>query len=196
MKRVVVTGGPCSGKTEALDVLRGMLSDAGVNALFVPEAATDLIMEGIAPWTCGSMLVFQVNVAQLELQREDAAVEMAKSSGADLVICDRGICDGAAYLPMDDYAQMLEEIAIDHRTALGRYDAVFCLESLASGNPSAYTCANNEARTETAEEAAVVDERIRTAWGEHPCFTFVPCAKEFTTKVRALFDGIMGLLEG
>lgn len=193
MKRIVVTGGPCSGKTEALALAREALAEAGVRALFVPEAATDLILEGIAPWTLGSMKAFQVRVAQLELEREDAAAIAAAEQGIDLVIYDRGLCDGAAYLPEEEYREALDEVAIDHETALARYDAVFCLESLASFDSSAYSCDNNAARTESAEEAAVVDRRIRAAWEKHPRFTFVPCTADFDAKVRALCRGIAEL---
>ena len=195
MRRVVVTGGPCSGKTEALEEVRAFLAGEGVRAIFVPEAATDLILAGVAPWTCGSMKAFQVHVAKLELQREDDACNMAASQGIDLVVCDRGLCDGGAYLPADEYFDVLEEVGIDQETALSRYDAVFCLESLASFDPASYSCANNEARTETAEEAALVDERIRAAWDMHPRFTFVPCSDDFHAKVRALCGGLSQLVE-
>lgn len=77
--RVVITGGPCAGKTTAMEVLRDEFSNSGVPAVFVPEAATDLILSGIAPWTCASMLEFQTRVMKLQIEREREALEQAKS---------------------------------------------------------------------------------------------------------------------
>ena len=77
MRTVVITGGPCAGKTTALGALRALSERAGVPAIFVPEAATDLIIGGVAPWTCASMLEFQTRVMALQLEREAEAAAQA-----------------------------------------------------------------------------------------------------------------------
>ncbi|MBQ9021173.1 MAG: ATP-binding protein [Eggerthellaceae bacterium] len=219
MKTIVITGGPCSGKTSAIGVLRERLRAADIKAVYVAEAGTDLILEGITPASLGSMRAFQTRVAALQIEREARAQEEAlaleeaqRATGAKagtetraeagtetrtnqevLVICDRGICDGAAYLSPEDYARVLEANRLDAANLFARYDAVFCLESTAKIKDGAYTTANNTARSETPEEAAALDDRTRAAWEAHPCFHFIANEESFAEKAEKLVAGILAL---
>ena len=49
VKKIVLTGGPCAGKTTALTWINNYFSNRGYNVLFVPETATELISNGVAP---------------------------------------------------------------------------------------------------------------------------------------------------
>lgn len=187
---IAITGGPCAGKTSAIEVLRKRLDGSHVQAVFVPEAATELILSGIAPWTCESMLEFQTHVIQLQLKREFSAHVQAAENNA-VIICDRGICDSRAYLSDEDYRIALKANAIDHKQALARYDAVFHLDTIAKDDPSAYTKANNKARFENAQEAVLANERVIGAWSEHPSLRVIGNSERFEEKADALFEAIL-----
>lgn len=193
LKRIVITGGPCAGKTSAMEYLRGRLADAGIAAVFVPEAATDLILAGTAPWTCASMLEFQTQVIALQLERETAALEEAASLGDALVICDRGVCDSHAYLSDGEYAAALATNGLAEQDALARYDAIFHLESVAVADEAAYTQANNGARFENATEAALADKRTLDAWAAHSNLRIIANEATFEAKARNLADAIAGI---
>ena len=184
MKVIAITGGPCAGKTSAMDVLHERLGNVGVPAVFIPEAATELILSGVAPWTCASMLEFQTRVIALQLEREAAA--HAQARGDTLIICDRGLCDSRAYLTDEEYREALGANGIDQAQALARYDAVFHLDSIAKDHPEAYTKDNNGARFESAEEAALVNERVVAAWSAHPNFHVLANRPVFSEKAEAL----------
>ena len=197
MPTVVITGGPCAGKTSALAALKQRFEREGVLSVFVPEAATDLILEGIAPWTCDSMLTFQTSVMALQVKREAEALRKAEALGADaLVVCDRGICDSHAYLSDEDYLQALQVNGLSEERALARYDAVFHLQSIAVTDPSSYTKSNNVARFENAEEAQAADVRTQAAWACHPNLAVIPCDADFARKVDRLAEGLHKLLHG
>ena len=203
MQSIVITGGPCSGKTSAIKVLRERLAAADIPALFVEEAGTDLILQGVTPQSCGCMRLFQLEVAKLQLEREAAARAEAEKAGLaaeTLVVCDRGIADGAAYLSPEEYAWVLQSIGLSAQDALLRYDAAFCLESTAKFSPNEsqdekgthpYTLANNTARHESREEAAALDDRTYAAWETHPHFYFIPNAASFEEKVNKLLDALI-----
>ena len=194
MRTIVITGGPCAGKTSALAALRDRFEHDGIPAVFVPEAATDLILDGIAPWTCDSMLAFQTQVMALQVRREAEALREAAALGPDtLVICDRGICDSHAYLTDADYQQALLSNGLSESQSLARYDAVFHLQSIAIADPASYTHANNEARFENVEEAVLADERTKSAWSAHPRLTVIPSSPDFDDKVATLLAGIAAL---
>ena len=189
---IAITGGPCAGKTSIMDVLRERFAQLGTSAVFVPEAATDLILSGIAPWTCTSMLEFQTHVIALQLEREAAALKQT-SNCKPLVICDRGICDSHAYLSDEDYRLALKANGIDEAQALARYAAVFHLKSIAADDIQAYTRENNGARFETADEAAAVDERVLASWSDHPALQVIGNYADFADKAEALFQAIASL---
>ena len=195
MKVIAITGGPCAGKTSAMGVLCERLEHLGIPALFISEAATELILAGIAPWTCSSMLEFQTHVIARQLEHEAAVFEEARSADVAAVICDRGICDSHAYLSDDEYSCALDANGVDHERALARYDAVFHLDSIAKDHPEAYTRDNNGARFENAEEAALVNERVVSAWTGHPSFRVIGNHASFDEKADALFEGIIRCID-
>ena len=177
----------------ALGLLKERFSHDGIAAMFVPEAATDLILSGIAPWTCPSMLAFQTQVIALQLEREAAAIAEASEIASDtLIVFDRGICDSHAYLSDEDYMRALSENNLVEPRMLERYDAVFHLESIAKTDPGAYTKANNPARFETAEEAVIADARVLAAWSCHPHVAVIEGERTFELKFDHLLHAVKG----
>ena len=59
IKKIVITGGPCAGKTTAMGWIKEAFTDHDYTVLFVPETATELITGGVAPWTCGTNAEYQ-----------------------------------------------------------------------------------------------------------------------------------------
>ena len=195
VKTIVITGGPCAGKTSALPRVRDRLERAGYAVVVVPEAATDLILDGIAPWTCASVLDFQTRVIALQLEREAEASYLVKEglheedgrvSRETVIVCDRGACDSRTYLTEEEFSRALAANGLDVAGALARYDAVFHLESVAKDDAGAYTRKNNGARFENASEAAEADDRGRRAWEAHPAMSIIGNYPSFEQKVDAL----------
>jgi len=170
MKRIVLTGGPCSGKTT---VLRALAEEFRGQIIQVTEVAT-ILLEGGFPvpgkhleWCEEWQAAFQSAVLPLQESMEDMHVLMASSSGCKLVICDRGVLDGAAYTPggVDEFCQ---RYGVDAGEAMNRYSAVIHLESLATTDPEKYGKTGNDSRFEPLERAQELEHATRTAWQEHP----------------------------
>ena len=70
IQKIVITGGPCGGKTTALTWIANNLPQWGYRVLFVPETATELIGGGITPWGCGTNLDYQRCQMELQLTKE------------------------------------------------------------------------------------------------------------------------------
>ena len=141
------------------------------------------------------MFEFQKHVMALQLEREAAAREEAAAIGAEAIISDRGICDGYAYLTDEEYEAVLEWAGITHEQALARYDAVFHLESTAKSDPAAYTTANNSARSEDAEEAIRLNDRIMCGWSQHPERHVIGNYERFDEKADTLCTAVLRLLD-
>ena len=71
-----------------------------------------------------------------------------------VILLDRGVGDGAAYVDADTWAQILSNVGLTPEQVTARYDCVIHLVTAAVGAPGAYTVENNAARMETAEAGA------------------------------------------
>ena len=49
IKKIVITGGPCSGKSTMLNLIENTFKEKGYKVLIVSETATELIRGGISP---------------------------------------------------------------------------------------------------------------------------------------------------
>jgi len=198
--RIVITGGPCSGKTTAIKRLPKLLEKAGYHILIMPEAATQLITSGITPWDCQSTDTYQELQIKYQLAREELYMKAAediseKHDCSVLILYDRGMLDNRAYMDDDVYDRILGKMGLSKKEVMGWYDAVFHLETAAKGALKAYTCANNAARTETAEEAIEVNYRTLMAWQEHTKRFIIDNSTGFKKKLNRLYEGILTIVD-
>lgn len=194
--RLVLTGGPCAGKTTAAGWIRDAAQARGWCVVFVAETATQIIDAGVTRTLCGDAETFQRCVSGMQLAREDRYLAMARIVPAQkiLVVFDRGVLDGSAYVDAPAFDALLGEAGLDRTQALARYDAVIHLESAAKGT-GGYMTSNNAARSETAREAALSDDRILEAWSAHPRHVVVRNRDDFNEKMAAMLDALFELLE-
>lgn len=194
--KIVITGGPCGGKTTAMSWIQREYERKGYKVLFIPETATELITGGVAPWTCGSNLDFQKCQVGLQREKEEVFARAAGSMGDEkvLIVCDRGVADNKAYMTGEEYAAVMEFLETNEVAERDQYDAVFHLVTAAKGAQEAYTLSNNGARTETPEQAAEVDDRIISAWTGHPHLRVIDNSTGFKGKLRRLMAEISAFL--
>ncbi len=190
--RIVITGGPCAGKSTAMSIIQREFTQRGYHVLFISETATELITGGVAPWTCCSNLEFQRCLLALQLHKEQVFLKAASTMHEDkvLVVCDRGVMDNKAYLDDDTFKWMVAELGIAESVLRDGYDAVFHLVTAAKGAFEFYTNANNSARTETPEQAAMLDERLVSVWSGHPYHRIIDNSTDFDGKMRRLISEI------
>ena len=194
--KIVLTGGPCAGKTTAMSWIQNHFTKLGYRVLFVPETATELITGGVAPDTCGSNLDFQLCQMKLQLEKEKIFQQASSSMKGEkiLIVCDRGAIDNRAYMNELEFSQVLESLGTDEIQLRDSYDAVFHLVTAAKGARQFYTLANNEARRETPEQAAALDDKLIAAWTGHPHLRVIDNSTEFEQKLMRLIAEIQGFL--
>lgn len=173
-QRVVLTGGPGSGKTAVLEVIRRSFP-ARVRVL--PEAASILFNGGFprgpepAERRAAQRAIFHV-------QRELEAMAEEQDPGG-VFLCDRGSLDSLAYWPGDP-TQFLAELGTTREAELARYHTVIHLRTPGDGEGYDH---RNPARVEDAAEAARIDLRTLEAWEGHPRRFVVESSADFMDKV-------------
>ncbi len=194
--KIVITGGPCAGKTTAMSWIQSNFTKLGYTVLFVPETATELITGGVAPWTCGSNADYQKCQMKLQLEKERIFEQGASTMPAEkvLIVCDRGTLDNKAYMSSLDFATVVSSLGCNEVELRDSYDAVFHLVTAAKGAEQFYTTANNAARTETIEQAAELDDKLIAAWTGHPHLRIIDNAAGFEDKLKKLIAEIAAFL--
>lgn len=194
--KIVITGGPCAGKTTGLSWIQNAFSSRGYRVLFVPETATELISGGVAPWTCGSNLDYQKCQVALQLEKERVFEQAAATMKEDkiLIVCDRGAMDNKAYMTDEEFDAVARALGTDVVRLRDGYDGVFHLVTAARGAEKFYTLENNQARTETPEQARALDDRLIAAWTGHPHLRVIGNETDFDSKMKRLVAEIAAML--
>lgn len=196
--KVVLTGGPCAGKTRCLRAIR---SRFGEQVVTLPESATLLLDSGVPPpgherihvtqdeW----MRTFQSAILALQQALEETCEQLARNCGARLIVCDRGVLDGAAYWPGGRQA-FLQHFGWTAEECFARYHRVLHLQSLAEAHPSLYGPESNAIRYEGVTDALRVEQSVRAAWRGHPGLIVIPAQEGLESKIVRALEYIGDLL--
>jgi len=213
--RIVLTGGPCAGKSSSLAPLMEAGKREGFDIYCAPEAATMI-------FNCGFMfpsadddraeekiLAFQKALFKLQLQLERSMTLMAASTGRpSILIFDRGLLDGKAYMSPQSWRQLLHDVAHEGRDValmgadmteeyiLRRYDGIIHMVTAADGAERFYKHrethddqGNAVFRRETAAEAIDQDRRTQQCWAAHPHLIVVRNAQAEPGKANLGLEG-------
>jgi len=202
--KVVLTGGPCAGKTTALAYLGERLAAAGVAVYTVPEAATLIFGAGVnigEVLRAGKVAEFQRQLLTCQIELEDRLAQLAELSRGErpaVILCDRGALDNAAYMEDGAFDDLVISMGLSVSELRERYDAVVCLVTAADGAEEHYNL-DNDARSETPEEARALDLRTRQAWTGHEHLTVIGNRRDgkkisFTEKLRWLEQAVSGVV--
>ena len=195
IKKILFTGGPCSGKTTFTSRAEEIFAERGYRVIIDHESATDLISGGISPATMG-MYEFQKYCVALQLKKEEICMRAAEEIAGDkvLVFIDRGLPDDLAYVGEEAFAEILKEFDIKIPEMNSRYDMVIHLVTSAKGAEEAYTYANNSARYETIEQARTMDDLALNAYKDHPNRVVIGNETDFEVKMRKAIQAVFEYL--
>ncbi|EKU98204.1 hypothetical protein Lepto7375DRAFT_7466 [Leptolyngbya sp. PCC 7375] len=169
--KIVLTGGPCGGKTTLMNELQNM--DLDVNWTLVPEAAPLLFQAGIDR----RKKSFQKAVIELQISLETISEKF--SQDGSILICHRGTLDPLAYWlrngwDENDFFAYTQMSLHEHHE---RYSGIIHLQSVAIGAEEHYLSWPNAHRTETIEQAKQTDYLCQHAWNKHPHYLLVDNTK-------------------
>lgn len=193
--KLVLTGGPCGGKTTGQERLATFFEDIGWKVFTVPETATVLLRGGVkfSELNSDQMYQFQKDLLLTLLQIEKVFFDQASliTDRNVLIICDRGAMDPSAYMETEGWNRILKDSnlnAFDLRD--NRYNQIVHLVTAADGAKSYYTLKNNCARSEDIDQAKDQDLMTRNAWVGHPYVDIID-----NTDFRSFNDKILQVIQ-
>ena len=172
MKKIlnlVITGGPCGGKTTSLQILKEYFEQKGFKVFTVEETATSVIRSGAIPKPDGSVSleVFQWMILIEQLSKEIAIRKAAMDCDEEKVVIlyDRAVLDNRAYISHKIFQKMIDQLGITEKQIMSWYDLILHMVSPAYDKPDVYN-KGNVARMENVERARQVEADTIQAWPE------------------------------
>jgi len=203
VKKIVLTGGPCGGKTTASGYVSEELKKMGIKVFQVPEIATMFISGGVSDIIDISQTDYEkyleiekrMILAQIALEKEFYDLSDIFKGEKRVIIFDRGVMDMAAYISKEHFEKIISEIGLDTESILGNYDGVIHLVTAADGAENFYNTKNNKARVESSiEEARLADKKTLAAWAGHPNLKVIDNSTDFENKMQRLMNEIIELI--
>ncbi|XP_021959969.1 TRPL translocation defect protein 14 isoform X3 [Folsomia candida] len=190
--KVVLTGGPCGGKTTGQARLCSFFETLGWKVLRVPETATVLLGGGIkfSELTEEQGMTFQEELLKTMMQIESTFFQIAEFMDKDvLVICDRGAMDASAFIAKEQWERILNKNNLNEVEIRDtRYNQIIHMVSAANGAEPFYTVAEHACRSEGIELAQELDQKAAEAWIGHPYFDILDNSTDFETKVKKMIQ--------
>ncbi len=193
--KIVLTGGPCGGKTTALHFLQEKLESLGIKVYVLNEVASKLMTEDKTPEKLG-VYEFHKLLFETQLKEETSLEHSAKKFKGEkaVILLDRGLLDSKAYVTDDEFKRYISENGKNEDIIRNSYDAVFHLKSIAYADEKVYKLNDNPLRKEDASLAQKLDERLLAIWTGTAHLRVIPNGKSFEEKFDCLLKEVMGFL--
>ena len=196
---IVLTGGPCAGKTTTISCVKEYLEGFGYHVLLLNECATELINGGIRPFGENQVSVFdfQNEVLNLQLYKEKRYMDIISKLPDDtkcIILSDRGILDNKAYLGEELFTKLLEVNNLKEENLSKQYDMVIHMITVATNIKNGYNTTTNSARFEDANEAIDLDKRTSEAWKNHKNVKVIEATEIIDEKIEKVKEIISNYL--
>lgn len=188
---IVLTGGPCSGKSSILALIRDRLSKRGMQVLTVPEYATHFFAnsDGFQVDWVGTQKeeALQDILLRFQVTQENMFHDFASlNSKPAVLLLDRAVMDQKVFVSSDKiWESALKDSSVTEEQLLARYDLVMHLGTCAKGGDYQWgPGSNNPGRYHNPEEAAKLDDTCAQVYDKHKQFRMVPHCGKFEDKVE------------
>jgi len=191
-KLIVLTGGPCGGKTTLIEEL-GQDPACHGSFLALPEAILAAGRVGVPI----RERLFQKLMVETQRGLEDALVRSLDPSDTLFILCHRGTLDPLAYWldrgwPEDEFFTFTGTKREDHYQ---RYSAVIHLVTAADGAEEHYASWPEAHRPEQIEDAIRLDALLHQVWRDHPrYYRLGNKGRDWAAKSEKARDVLSGLL--
>lgn len=188
MKMIAFTGGPSSGKTTALSMLK---EEYGTDIEIAKEAATLIYGGGFPRNDNDKRTIYHAQRIIYFATKELEGLAQEINPKSKLVLCDRGSIDGAVYWP---YGQ--KDFFKNLNTSIEKeYERYYAIIHMSLPREEKFY-QNTNVRTETLQRAIEVEEDILKLWKKHPRHIIVPANRIFVKKAMMVSQIVEDIIKG
>ena len=161
--KIVLTGGPCGGKTDSIEFLSKKLIKQDYSVKIVEETANSLLKLGYMPSANISTFDFQNLLFKIQFLNEYMSEGKSK-----ILLCDRGLFDGKVYIDDNDFQRILDLNKVEEKEVFSTYDGALYFRSISHEYPDEFS---KKRIYESPEIGRIRDERCKEIWIDK----IVPC---------------------
>ena len=132
--KIVLTGGPCGGKTNSIEFLSKKLSDLDYSVKIVDETANYLLKLGYMPSVNISTFDFQNLLFKIQFLNE-----YTSEGKSNILLCDRGLFDGKVYIDENDFQKILDLNKVKEKEISSTYDGALYFRSISYEYPNEFS---------------------------------------------------------
>lgn len=185
--KVVLTGGPCGGKTESLSFLKEQLISKGMKVTIVPETAGALLSLNYMPGDNISYFDFQNLLFKIQFIKE-----YLNENFTDIVICDRGLLDAKIYMDNNDFQSLLCKNLVTETEIVSTYDVALYYRTIAYEYPKMF----QEKRIyETPEVGINRDKKSLEIWNSKLLKISYSNLIGFENKKKYLYEALVNYID-
>ncbi|XP_018562713.1 TRPL translocation defect protein 14 isoform X2 [Anoplophora glabripennis] len=192
--KLVLTGGPCGGKTTGQSRLCTFFENLGWKVFRVPETASVLLSGGIkfSDLNEDEAVKFQENLLKTMIQIEDTFFELGRTCRRNcLIICDRGAMDASAFIAKEKWESIMKDNSWNNvELRDNRYNQIIHMVSAAKGAEEYYSTEDHNCRSESVDLALELDSKAAAAWVGHPYFDVIDNSTAFEGKIRRMIVSV------
>ena len=189
MKKILITGGACAGKTTVLNVVKNYLEEKECNVKIIEEVPTKLINESITPEKIGKM-DFQELIIKTQIENE-------KNCDFDgVIIFDGSPIDSMKFINREEFDKFVKKYNTNFEEIINGYDGIIFLETIAKEYPELYSNENNKARLTDVEAAVARNDKLFNIYNNNSKVYLIKTDKDIEVKMKKIIEVVRSIIKG
>lgn len=178
MYKVVLTGGPSSGKSTICQNLKDFFD----TKIHICQEAATMLFRGGFPRVDDELGLIERQYAIFHVQKALANISQSVNPSAEIILFDRGLLDGLCYWPQswDSYASKMQ---INIEDTKNDYDLVIQL-----GVAHSEDYQNSAFRPEDQQTSLNMEQKLIDIWKNHPNYHFIPYTLNWQDKIDSCLN--------
>ena len=189
MKKILITGGACAGKTTVLNVIKDYLEEKGYNVNIIEEVPTKLINESITSGKVGKM-EFQELIIKTQIENE-------KNCDYDgVIIFDGSPIDSMKFINREEFDKFVKKYNTNFEEIINGYDGIIFLETVAKDYPELYSNENNKARLTDVNAAVDRNDKLFNIYNNNSKVYLIKPDKDIEVKKKKIIEVVESIIKG
>ncbi|MBP3801821.1 MAG: ATP-binding protein [Clostridia bacterium] len=189
MKKILITGGACAGKTTVLNVIKDYLEEKGYNVNIIEEVPTKLINESITSEKVGKM-EFQELIIKTQIENE-------KNCDYDgVIIFDGSPIDSMKFINREEFDKFVKKYNTNFEEIINGYDGIIFLETVAKDYPELYSNENNKARLTDVNAAVDRNDKLFNIYNNNSKVYLIKPDKDIEVKKKKIIEVVESIIKG
>lgn len=185
--KIVLTGGPCGGKTESLPFLKHKLISRGMKVIIISETARALLSLNYMPGDNISYFDFQNLLFKIQFIKE-----YLNENSANIAICDRGLLDAKIYMDNNDFQNLLYQNRVKEKEITSTYDVALYYRTIAYEYPETFQI---KRIYESPEVGIERDKKSLEIWNSKLLKTAYSNFSGFENKKKYLYESLVNYID-